>query len=75
MSKKAIVPNLKSDILSKASVIGCGVSEASPTGFATLSLLVPLDSIEGKNPVEIQKDLGLPWADKDGNGFWFEENK
>ena len=54
-------------------VSGCGLSDEAPEGFAHITLMVPLSLIEGKSPIDLQSDLGLPWSDHDGNGLWFDE--
>ena len=34
-------------------------------------LYVPEELILGKTPIDIQKDMNLPWADGAEDGFWF----
>ena len=42
-------------------------------GMVTMVLYVPRTEIVGKTPMDIQADLGLPWAVDDGSGIWFDE--
>jgi hypothetical protein len=41
--------------------------------MAAILLFVPASEVVGKNPGELQDDLGLPWFCTDGSGFWFNE--
>ena len=70
------IPNPESNILAKAVVGGAGIGLPPyyeiPDGMAAVILLVPMNEIVGKNPIEIQADLGIPWS-MDGEPYWFEK--
>lgn len=70
------IPNPKSEILANALVGGTGLGPMPPgieppEGMATVVLYVPEDQIAGKGPLEIQKDLGIPWNLNNGDKHWF----
>ena len=72
-----IIPNPKSNMLSNAVVGGVGLSlppdATTPDGMAAIVLYVPIDQILGKNPMELQLDLGIPWYTEGGPPSWFDE--
>jgi hypothetical protein len=72
-----VIPNPHSKLLASAIVgaVGLAVPPDSepPAGMAVLLLYVPLDNMVEKNPIEIQTDLGLPWAVEDGSTAWLDE--
>lgn len=72
-----VTPNPKSTLLANAVVGGVGLAippdSDPPAGMAVLVLFVPLHEVDGKNPIEIQQDLGLPWAVEDGSSAWLDE--
>lgn len=79
---KRPIPNPTSKILSNAVVGGAGMGMPGvemPKGMGAVLLFVPLTEMQGKSPIELQADLGLPWAceDESGNcsGMWFDEIK
>jgi len=59
-----VIPNPKSRMLAQALVGGAGLSlpphVTPPNGMALVLLYVPLNEIVGKNPAQIQADLGDP---------------
>lgn len=69
--------NPQSEILSNAVVGGAGLSvpadATTPDGMAAIVLYVPIDHILGKNPMELQRDMGLPWYAEGGPAIWFDE--
>lgn len=78
MSDNRVTPNPKSELLKKAVVAGSGLcippGTVIPHGYGAVVLLVPLDSLCGMNPREVQQDLGMPWSDgTSGPGLWFDE--
>lgn len=70
-------PNPLSKILSNAVVGGAGselpLNANPPKGMAVVLLYVPVGHIEGKTPIDIQEDIGLPWSTTEGKGVWFDE--
>lgn len=77
MPNSKIIPNPHSQILSKACVGGVGLCipkpETPPDGFAAVVLYIPIESINGKTAVDIQKDLGLPWYCDGNDPVWLED--
>lgn len=74
MTRKS--PNPESKMLANAIVGGAGMGMPGvtpPRGMGAVLLYVPLDSIQGKSPVEMQADLGLPWHCEGGQPIWFNE--
>lgn len=70
--------NIDSQILSSAVVGGAGLALPPgagnpPPGFGAVLLYVPLSILHGKSPVEMQADLGLPWAGPNGEPQWFPQ--
>ena len=74
-----VIPNPKSKLLAQSIVGGAGLTlppqVTPPSGMALILLYVPLNEIAGKNPAQIQADLGIPWSLNHGQPYWFEENK
>ena len=77
---KRKIPNPESKLLASAVVGGAGMGIPGfdlPKGMGAVLLFVPISEIAGKNPMEIQSDLGLPWAIEDESGAcsgtWFDE--
>lgn len=71
--------NVKSEMLARAVVGGAGMSlppgaGTPPPGMGAVLLYVPLEAMEDKSPIEMQADMGLPWAGPDGEPFWFPGN-
>ena len=76
-NKTTIKPD--STILSAAVVGGAGLAlppdaGIPPPGMGAVLLYVPLEVIGGKNPGEMQADMGLPWAGPNGEPYWFPAN-
>lgn len=75
--KTRTTPNPNSEIIANAHIGGCGLtlppSIEAPEGMAAVVLFVPMQHILGKSPIEIQKDVGLPWASSEGAGIWFDD--
>ncbi|MFC5514123.1 hypothetical protein ACFPOU_23760 [Massilia jejuensis] len=75
--KTRVIPNPKSELLSKALVGGAGLGLPPalevPVGMAAVLLFVPMETMIGKSMPEIQQDLGLPWHAGNGDGVWFDE--
>ena len=72
--------NIKSEMLAKAVVGGAGLglppgAGTPPPGMGAVLLYVPLEAMRDKSPVEMQADMGLPWAGPNGEPFWFPENQ
>ncbi|MFK5950190.1 MAG: hypothetical protein QM500_15605 [Methylococcales bacterium] len=71
------IPNKNSNILKNSIVAGAGLTVppniTPPEDMAAIILYVPSNLISGKNPIEIQNDLGLPWIADDTNGIWLED--
>lgn len=66
-------------ILSEAVIGGAGLvlppdAGMPPPGMGVVLLYVPLKVIGNKNPVEIQADMGMPWAGPNGEPCWLPEN-
>lgn len=81
MSKRE-TPNPDSKILAESIIGGAGInipdgSVNPPEGYAAVVLYVPINHFAGKDILQIQKDIGMPWAmkDKDGSfsGAWLDE--
>ncbi|WP_321944386.1 hypothetical protein [Paraburkholderia tropica] len=74
---KRRIPNQNSSLLAHAVIGGVGLGappvEEAPSGMATLVLYVPLETVLGKSPPDIQDDLGLPWHLVGGDPVWFDE--
>lgn len=73
-----VTPNPKSKMLANAIVGGVGLgippnSSTPPEGMATVVLFVPMNQVAGKNAIDIQRDLGLPWFARGGPAVWFDE--
>lgn len=71
--------NSESEILSKAIVGGAGMSlppdlGQPPKGMGAIVLFVPLEVLSCKSPIEMQADMGLPWAGPGGEPSWFPDN-
>lgn len=71
--------NVNSEMLAKAVVGGAGLglppgAGIPPRGMGAVLLYVPLSAMAGKTPVEMQADMGLPWAGEEGEPVWFPEN-
>lgn len=67
-----------SKLLSNAVVGGGGAiippgAADPPAGLGVIVLYVPVELLQHKSPVDIQSDLGLPWADESGDPVWFDE--
>lgn len=76
--KKTI--NLNSEMLAMAVVGGAGMglppgAGTPPPGMGAVLLYVPLSAMAGKSPIEMQADMGLPWAGPNGEPFWFPQNQ
>lgn len=76
---KQEMPNPQSLILSASVIAGAGIGIPTnteiPEGMGAVLLLVPLDQLKGKSPVEIQEDIGLPWHAGNGEGVWFKDSR
>lgn len=46
-----------------------------PAGMGVVLLYVPLSVMDGKSPIEMQADMGLPWSGPNGEPYWFPENQ
>lgn len=73
-------PNVNSEMLSEAVVGGAGLmlppdAGIPPKGMGAVLLYVPLKVMQGKSPVEMQADMGLPWAGPNGEPTWFPQNQ
>lgn len=72
-----VIPNPQSRMLANAVVGGSGLGippdSTPPAGMAVVVLYVPIEQMVGKNPVDIQRDLGLPWYAEGGPAVWFDE--
>ena len=70
-------PNQNSRMLAGAIVGSAGLTLPPevdvPDGMAAVVLFVPMEQIIGKDPIEIQEDLGLPWHMEGGSPVWFDE--
>ena len=55
--------------------MGIPPGEANPPpGMGVVLLYVPQSAIAQMNPLDMQADLGLPWAGPNGEPFWFDEH-
>jgi hypothetical protein len=72
-----ITPNPKSHLLKQSVIGGAGIGfppdMAIPPGMGIVLLYVPVSTISGMSPPDIQQDLGLPWSGNDGSEVWFDE--
>lgn len=46
-----------------------------PDGMGVVLLYVPLTVMDGKSPIEMQDEMGLPWSGPNGEPFWFPQNR
>ena len=46
-----------------------------PAGMGAVLLYVPLSVMDGKSPIEMQAEMGLPWSGPNGEPFWFPQNQ
>lgn len=46
-----------------------------PRGMGAVLLYVPLEAMQDKSPIEMQADMGLPWAGPGGEPVWFPQNQ
>lgn len=71
------IPNPNSKILAGAIVGGVGMTAPPnakpPEGMGLVMLYVPLQELAGKNPLDLQADLGLPWYNHSGPPVWLDE--
>lgn len=71
---------IDSKMLAKAVVGGAGMGIPPgacepPAGMGAVVLFVPLDAMAGMSPIEMQADMGLPWAGPGGEPCWFPGNE
>lgn len=76
MSRK--IPNPNSTLLANAVIGGCGIGlppdSDPPQGMGAVVLYLPLPLLANKSPMDIQRDLGLPWSVDGGGTHWFDGN-
>lgn len=70
-------PNPASTLLANAIIAGAGLgiqpNQEVPDGMAAVLLYVPENLVVGKNMMEIQNDLGLPWNMIGGEPVWLAD--
>lgn len=69
-------PNPGSKLLQHAIIGGGGIrmpaETEAPDGMAVILLYVPIELMAGKTLPQIQSDIGLPWANQDGEPVWMD---